>query len=299
MDPVCGIQSGHEFLRPSDLPANGFEGRRVQNRRSPAFSGQRQLGTPRRFDDQGTRRDHRGQFRVAELLQQPENVAVDGLFPDVTPVAEIPAHQGGVDSGVQGGRIECEATSLAITGNTDTGVAAFGVLCEPVHQGQKLLDLVTQQMPAQFEGGPVDELPMRQEGPPDPRFSCSRLMRAGNHDPAAALGQAARELGCGRDPGNQAGDLFRALVRVRDGDDVGGGPALPGNQEQPFSMHLTDGGPADGQHIVGISPPDAGALPDRGHQFRTRIGHPRIPNSQDVSQPLPVRLQGSGVVPGG
>ena len=44
-----------------------------------------------RLDDQRPRRDHGGQLRVAELLQQAEHVAVDRLLPDVLPRVEVAA----------------------------------------------------------------------------------------------------------------------------------------------------------------------------------------------------------------
>ena len=103
------------------------------------------------------------------------------------------------------------------------------------------------------------------------RFFISRLMRVGTTTGSRSRPSGARTAmrGNSRD---QTGDLLWCLVRVRDGDDVGGRPALAGNQEQSFAMHLSDGRPADGEHVVGVGPADARPLPDGGQQLRTRKG---------------------------
>ena len=75
--------------------------RRHQPRRARRPCRATRLRARARLDDQCPRGDHGGQFRVAELLQQPEHVAVDRLLPDVLPRVEVAAHADRVDPRVQ------------------------------------------------------------------------------------------------------------------------------------------------------------------------------------------------------
>ena len=66
-------------------------------------------------------RDHGRQLRVAELLQQPEDVVVERLLPDILPGVEIAAHADGRDSRVQRAGVEGQHSSVAPADHADLG----------------------------------------------------------------------------------------------------------------------------------------------------------------------------------
>ena len=68
--------------------------------------------------------DQAGDFGVAKLFQQAEDVAIDGLAPEVVAVVEITAHADGADPRLEGGRVERDRASFAITEDADLGVAS-------------------------------------------------------------------------------------------------------------------------------------------------------------------------------
>ena len=152
----------------STSAVDGLErGRRQSSRRAAGPRRDDELGPPGRLDDQGPRRDQRGDLGVAELLQQPEDVPIDRLSPDVVAVVEVAADADGLDPRVERRGIQRDRPSLAVAEDPDAqlppAVPAFPL--ERIDQGQHLLDLVADHVPAQLEGRAVDELAVGEPAP--------------------------------------------------------------------------------------------------------------------------------------
>src|SRR5205085_2314114 len=70
-------------------------------------------------DVQPTRQDHRGQFRVTKLLEQSEDVPVDGLFPDSIAVPKVAANTNRLNARVQRAAIKSEHSPFAVANDAD------------------------------------------------------------------------------------------------------------------------------------------------------------------------------------
>ena len=71
-----------QLFGPRHFGLDARQLRRHQPRRHAAFAGQFQLRPAASFHDQPPRRNQGSEFRVAELFEQAEHVAVDGLLPE-------------------------------------------------------------------------------------------------------------------------------------------------------------------------------------------------------------------------
>src|SRR5262249_31279651 len=118
-----------------------------------------------RLDHQGARQDHRRQFRIAELLQQAEDVAIDRLLPEMGPVTEVAADADGIDPPVEGASVEGKEAAFAPADDADLRRGLARILAEPIDCGQYLLYLVADQVATEFERGAVQEFPAGQLGP--------------------------------------------------------------------------------------------------------------------------------------
>ncbi len=139
------------FFRPAielacavDLGRDGREAGRGEPARCAAGAGwDDELGAFGRLDDQRARGDQAGDFGVAKLFQQAEDVAIDGLAPEIVAVVEITAHADGVDARIEGGRVEGDRAPFAVTEDADLGVGpGHSPPAREVDQGEHLLHLV-------------------------------------------------------------------------------------------------------------------------------------------------------------
>src|SRR5207302_4649215 len=81
------------------------------------------------FDDQGPRRDERGDLGVAELLEQAEDVAIDRLAPDVIAVVEVAADADRVDPRVERRGVEGDGAAFTVAEDADAELPlAIGIL---------------------------------------------------------------------------------------------------------------------------------------------------------------------------
>ena len=191
-----------------------------------------------------------GQLGVAELVEQAEDVAVDRLGPDRVAVVEVAADAGGVDPRVERRGVERDRASFAIAEDADPGLLIrAGLLREPVDQGQHLLHLVADDVPAQLERRPVDELAVGQPGAAVAGGNGAVDQGRDDH-PAAALGQPSRHLRLSRHPGNQADELLGRLVGVGNDHHVGNTQAIVGLQQQTLAGHVAECRPANGEDVM-------------------------------------------------
>ena len=244
------LEGAGKFLRAHGFVIEGVELRRLpaSGRGSAAAIARRgRAGDLRRvavLDDERAGRDERGDFRVTEFAEQPEDIAVDRFLPETIAVVEVTADQRGVDAGIQRGGVQRDQSALGVSGHAD---ARRGVGREPVHGGQHLLHFVADDMASDLEGLAVDPFTMRLVGEAlELRIAgpgVGAIDERGHEHEAAGIGEASGELRRGGEVRGEAGDLFRRLVGVGQRDDGGDRRSL-WFEQKPFAEDALEHRPA-------------------------------------------------------
>ena len=276
--------------------------------RLAALSGGRRTLHPRGLgvlDHQGAGQHQAPDLGVSELGQQGPDIAVDRFLPDPLPSGKIAAHQAGIDSRVRRRGIERDQASLAVAGHANPG-SRRACRLQPVHQGQDLLNFVSDRVAPHGIGHAVEPLPVRHVGHGRPAGLKSRVAREpaaavdkrGHNHLAAGFRQAKGKSGLGPNSRLQSHQLLRGDVGIRQGDHLGDGRPVPGSDQQalgPQARHNVPADPPDGHGIAFRQ----GRPSLRREELQPRRG-PSVNHSDDLAEPLPVGLDRPGVVrPGG
>ena len=223
-----------ELARASDLGLHGGKGgrgplARSRTRRATRAGGGRAVDGGRMavLNEQCPRVNETGQLGIAELAEQAEEIAINGLLPEPLPGIEIAADQRRRDAGVQGRRMQRDEAAFRMTGNGDRSLAGAGLRVpqlEPVHERERLLHLEADHGPAQHERLPVNPFAMRLVGEPDARVAGPLVAAVNQHrddHPATSGGKGARPLAGWRNAWREPRKLLRRLVRIRQRNHLG------------------------------------------------------------------------------
>src|SRR6185503_16538926 len=100
-------------------------GRRQFCRRA-AFAFDCDLRTLCGFDDQRARRDHACDFRVAKLIEEAKDVAIDRFLPDVAAIVEKSADDSRVNARIERASTKRNETALTPANHADFGWSIRG-----------------------------------------------------------------------------------------------------------------------------------------------------------------------------
>ncbi len=121
---VGRASAGHELACPFDLGLDRLEpGCRQPPGAPPVPGGMTNSGPLAASTIRVRGAIKRGDLGVAELFQQAEDVAIDGLAPDVVAVVEIAADADGVDPRVERRRVKGDRAAFAVAEDADAGLA--------------------------------------------------------------------------------------------------------------------------------------------------------------------------------
>ena len=121
------------------------------------------------------------------MLEQTKYISVYRFLPNVLSGIEVAADTGGIDAGIHGGSVLGDQTTLAPADYTNRfGGPTFLV---PIDHGEGFLDLVSDQLTAQLEGGAIEKFASSEAAD----FFLTIDQHRHDH-PATALGQAPRVL---------------------------------------------------------------------------------------------------------
>jgi len=236
-----------------------------------------QLGSLGGFNDERTRGDHRRQLRVSKLLQQPEHVPIDRLLPHVLPRVEVAAHADGVDPRVQGAGIESQQPAFAPADHPDVALDA-GILAQPSHRSNDLLDLIADQVPPHLERRSVQELAIRELA-----VGHVTVDECGHDNHAATFRKPPRELAVRWYALRQAGKHLRHLICVGNRDDEHpGGLVCDGKQDQAFSMDIAERPPANPEGLESRALVQCQALGYRADDLEGRFVASQVAGAEDV-----------------
>ncbi len=236
------------------------------------------------------RRNQAGNLGVAEFFQQPKDVPIGRPLPEIIPIVEVAAHTDRVDTGIQSTRVQGQQAPFAPSQDADLrvlvpGVLSAGLFGKPVDASQHLLNLVTDQSPSQLKGCPISPFPIRQQV----EFVLAIDQKRYNHA-ATALGQPPGKLRFRRHSGHQSDKLLGRLIAIPNGHHVRQRLAARWQQQQPFAVDVSKGGPTHGEHFVIRSLGHERRANRRAVESQPVERYSRVSHSQDMSQPLTIRL---------
>ena len=162
---------------------------------------------------------------------------------------EVTTHGRRVYAGIGSGPVQRQQCTLSIADDAD---GAFCSLLEPIDGGEDFLHLVADDVPAQFEGCPIDKFAVWLVGHGQP--SCARIGGAAvdqqRHQHAAAIfGQAPGKLGGRGHPRFQTHKHFRSPVAVGQGHHICLGVPIR-LEQQALCLDAFDYCPAHRKNLV-------------------------------------------------
>ena len=216
-------------------------------------------------------RDHARQFRVAEVLEQAPDVAIDRFLRDLFTGTKMPGDDGRLDATIERRSVKREQATFDVAEDDDRRMILFAR--QPIDPSEDFLQFVANDVASHLVSLAINKLAVRLIGPTIDsgftRMSVLSVDKGGNEDASAGVGEVAADLGCGREPGDQANEHFRSLVRVGNHDDACLGFILR-LQQQPFCTQPRQDGPANVVDPKSLGLDHERGKVGRGHECKLR-----------------------------